>query len=133
MADSLADGAPLPASQSSALTFPGGPEWAPYYNKKGSGSPALPEEGAGGGAADAAGGGAGSSHVWNPYGSGSSLGYLPIPVFSLTGQIASDARRRAKENAQHVRVPHARCAWLLRPLNSECLAYATCACVFGVA
>lgn len=75
----LTDGAPLPASQSSALKFPGGPEWAPYF------IPQQPTE-----------------HVWNPFGSGTNRGYLPLPVFRIAGELASDARERANQNQQRV-------------------------------
>ena len=73
------DGALLPASQSSALKFPGGPEWAPYVQ------PEQP-----------------SQYVWNPYGSGTNRGYLPLPVLRVAGELASDVRMRADENHHRV-------------------------------
>mmetsp|Transcript_423 Transcript_423/g.1083 ORF Transcript_423/g.1083 Transcript_423/m.1083 type:complete len:756 (+) Transcript_423:101-2368(+) len=93
------DGMPPPANQSSALKFPGGQEWAPYAT-----SQPRAQQGTGSSGADGLAGGdqpAGPAYVWNPAGSGSSLGFLPIPVFKLTGALASDARQRAGENARN--------------------------------
>lgn len=42
-------------------------------------------------------------YVWNPFGSGSSSGYIPLPVLKLKGTMASDARKRADENTEKVR------------------------------
>ncbi|KAL6750838.1 Nicastrin-domain-containing protein [Haematococcus lacustris] len=61
----------LPASESSALHFPGGPEYAPYNA---------------------------SDYVWNPYGSGSAYSYLPIPVFKINSGLVQELAWRATYN-----------------------------------
>ncbi|GFH21382.1 Ncstrn_small domain-containing protein, partial [Haematococcus lacustris] len=61
----------LPASESSALRFPGGPEYAPYNA---------------------------SDYVWNPFGSGSAYSYLPIPVFKINSGLVQELAWRATYN-----------------------------------
>ena len=86
------EGDPQPHNDSSALQFPGGAEWAPYSQPQGKQAP----------------GGTGfrAAYVWNPFGSGSSLGFLPVPVFKIKGTMAGDAKRRAEENHKNVGLFH---------------------------
>jgi len=59
-------------------------------------------------------GGEHKGYPWNPFGSGSALGFLPIPVHKVKGALALQARQRAEQNAAQVCV---------------CVCVCTCVCV----